>query len=83
VGKRADVIVVNLNQPHSSPRSANLASVLVYAAQATDVSATIIDGQLLMNDRRLTTLDEREVVADADRECKLLLERSGLGAVNN
>ena len=45
VGKRADVIVVELNRSHSSP-SPDVISALVYSAQASDVRSTIIDGQV-------------------------------------
>src|SRR4029453_9187935 len=61
-GKRADVIVVRLNQPHVTPRT-DLVSTLVYATQATDVDTVIIDGEPVMRDRKLLTIDERETIA--------------------
>ena len=51
-GKRADVIVVDLNRIHSSP-SRDVVSALVYSAQPTDVRTTIIDGRVVMRDRRV------------------------------
>lgn len=56
-GKRADVIVVGLDAPHQTPRY-NLYSHLVYATKASDVTDTIVNGRVLMRNRRLLTLDE-------------------------
>jgi 5-methylthioadenosine/S-adenosylhomocysteine deaminase len=77
-GKRADLMIVNLDCLHSTPRPQNLASAIVYSAQATDVQTVMVDGRLLMRDRRLLTMDEREVMADANRESALLLKRAGI-----
>lgn len=74
VGKRADVIVVDLNQLHSAPET-DVVSSLVYSAQASDVRTTIIDGRIVMCDREPTTMKEEDVIADADRQAKALSER--------
>jgi 5-methylthioadenosine/S-adenosylhomocysteine deaminase len=79
VGKRADLIVVDLNNLHSSPVNEDLISALVYSAQAADVRTTIIDGRVVMRERVLTTLDEAGVIDDANREARALTERAGLG----
>ena len=76
-GKRADVIIVNLDCLHSTPRPTDLASAIVYSAQASDVRTVIIDGQLVMRDRKLLTMDERAVIEEANLESRLLLERAG------
>jgi 5-methylthioadenosine/S-adenosylhomocysteine deaminase len=77
-GKRADVIIVNLDCLHSTPRPASgVASAIVYSAQASDVRSVIIDGRLVMHDRELITMDEREVIEEANRESDLLRERAG------
>ena len=61
-GKRADLIVVDLDRSHTTPRFARDAnaiySQLVYAAKSTDVVDVMCDGRWLMRDRRLLTLDE-------------------------
>ena len=75
VGKRADVIVVDLNRSHSSP-SPDVVSALVYSAQASDVRSTIIDGQVVMLDRQLLTLNERDAIGDANREASALVARA-------
>ena len=77
-GKRADVIVVKLDQLHSTPRPADLHSALVYSAQATDVRSVIIDGRPVMRERELLTMNEREVIAEANRESDLLQQRAGV-----
>ena len=77
-GKRADVIVVYLDQVHSSPQANEVASTLVYSAVASDVLTTIIDGQVVMRDGELLTLDEDAVIEEANREAALLAQRAGL-----
>ncbi|MDR6978830.1 5-methylthioadenosine/S-adenosylhomocysteine deaminase [Streptomyces sp. 3330] len=64
-GKRADLIVVDLDAPHLRPRH-DPWSTLAYAAHSSDVRDTVVDGRVLMRDRRLTTLDERAVIADLE-----------------
>ncbi|MGW5652096.1 amidohydrolase [Streptomyces humi] len=67
-GKRADLIVLDLGRPHLTPRH-DVWSMLAYAAQASDVRDTVVDGRVLMRDRALTTLDEAAVLkalADLD-----------------
>jgi 5-methylthioadenosine/S-adenosylhomocysteine deaminase len=76
-GKRADVIVVNLDQLHSSP-SRDVVSTLVYSAVSSDVRTTIIDGHLLMRDGELLTMNEASVIEDANREASALAERAGV-----
>jgi 5-methylthioadenosine/S-adenosylhomocysteine deaminase len=77
VGKRADVAVVKLNQVHTSPE-AEVVSSLVYAAEASDVQSVVIDGRLVMHDRQLLTLDESDVVAEANAQAEVLMSQAGL-----
>lgn len=63
-GKRADLIVVDLSALHLTPMY-NVISHLVYAAKASDVTDTIVNGRLLMRNRRLLTLNEEAVKAAA------------------
>jgi 5-methylthioadenosine/S-adenosylhomocysteine deaminase len=79
IGKRADVTVVSLDRLHMSPE-AEVISSLVYAAEAGDVQTVIVDGRILMRDRTLLTLDEADVIADADAQSELLMSRAGLTA---
>jgi 5-methylthioadenosine/S-adenosylhomocysteine deaminase len=63
VGKRADFILLDLSDPRFAPGN-DLARHLVYAGRAADVATTVVDGEVLMEDRRLTRLDEATVVAE-------------------
>jgi 5-methylthioadenosine/S-adenosylhomocysteine deaminase len=76
-GKRADVIVVKLDQLHSTPQR-DVVSALVYSAVASDVQTTIIDGQLLMRNGELLTLNEASVIGEANREASNLAARAGV-----
>jgi len=84
-GKRADLIVVDLDQTHNAPRFERdpgaVYSQLVYAAKATDVVDVMCDGQWLMRDRQLLTIDEAgvksEAAAMARRIDTFLIEREG------
>jgi len=74
-GKRADVVIVRMSGLHSTP-APELVSALVYSAQASDVETVIIDGQLMMRDRKLLTIDEAETVKTANLEAKELVKRA-------
>jgi 5-methylthioadenosine/S-adenosylhomocysteine deaminase len=76
-GKRADVIVVKLDQLHSTPQR-DIVSALVYSAIASDVRTTIIDGQVLMRDGALLRLNEASVIEEANHEAKGLAQRAGI-----
>jgi len=64
VGKKADVIVIDTHKPHLTPMY-NATSHLVYAARGNDVSHSIINGQLVMENRNLLTLDIAEIIKQA------------------
>ncbi|MDT7844464.1 amidohydrolase [Streptomyces justiciae] len=64
-GKRADLVVLDLNAPHLRPLH-DPWSTLAYAAHSADVRDTVVDGRVLMRDRVLTTLDEPAVIADLE-----------------
>src|SRR5712664_281553 len=78
IGKRADVIVVNLAQAHSIPARDDVISALVYSAGSSDVRTTIIDGRVVMRAGQLLTLNEADVIAEANREAGALTKRAGL-----
>ncbi|MEN8200041.1 MAG: amidohydrolase [Thermodesulfobacteriota bacterium] len=62
VGKKADLIVLDMNQPHLTPMY-NVPSHLVYAARGGDVLHSVINGQIVMEGRSLQTLDEARILA--------------------
>lgn len=61
VGKRADIIVVDLNRPHLRPVYDPF-SLLVYSANGGDVRDVMVNGRILMKDRVFQTIDAREVM---------------------
>jgi cytosine/adenosine deaminase-related metal-dependent hydrolase len=77
VGKKADVVLVDLFKPHLMPLNMPVFRVTAFA-NAADVDTTIVDGRVLMRGRRVLTVDEREVMEQAQAACDRMLERSGL-----
>ena len=69
VGKRADMILVDINPLHNTPRfkrdPLNAYSQLVYASKSTDVTDVMVNGKWLMRDHQLLTLNEKELIAQA------------------
>lgn len=82
VGRRADLIVVGLDACHMWPvltgERHNVVEQLVYSAGATDVRATIVDGQVLMEDGVVATIDHDEVSELVGREARDLLTKAGV-----
>ena len=64
VGKRADLSVVRLDRLHATPVK-DVVSALVYSAQTEDVDTVLIDGELVMRERKLLTIDERDTIESA------------------
>ncbi|MFE6161596.1 amidohydrolase [Streptomyces sp. NPDC056486] len=73
-GRRADIVLVDLEGPHTRPVH-DLAATLVHSARSSDVTTTIVDGRVLMRDRRLLTLDVPEIVAELEAELPALIDR--------
>ena len=69
VGKTADIIMVDLNKPNLVPLY-NIYSHLVYSAGGSEVDSVIINGKLVMENRRLLTIDEREIIDQANHLAK-------------
>jgi 5-methylthioadenosine/S-adenosylhomocysteine deaminase len=66
VGMKADIILVNIGEAHFLP-CYDLVANLVYSGQAADVNTVIIDGNIIMQDRVIKTIDEKEVLTQAKR----------------
>jgi cytosine/adenosine deaminase-related metal-dependent hydrolase len=76
-GKKADIILVDLFRPHLMPLNMPVYRVTCFA-NAADVVTTIVDGRVLMEDRRVLAVDEADVLADVQENCERMLDRSGL-----
>ena len=64
VGKKADIIIVDINKPHLVPVE-NIYNTLAYHATGADVITSIIDGKIVMLDRKIVNINETEVVKKA------------------
>src|SRR5947207_2056515 len=76
-GKRADLVVVDLDDLNQTPYY-NIYSDLVYASKACDVRTVLIEGRVVMRDRRLLTLNEETIKADARRYRERIVRSVGV-----
>lgn len=74
VGKKADIILIDFTKPHLTPLHDPYANI-VYSARGSDVDTVIVDGKILMEERKVKTLDELEVMQKAQRTASDLLTR--------
>jgi cytosine/adenosine deaminase-related metal-dependent hydrolase len=74
-GKKADLIIMNMQKPHLTP-AFNPVSHLVYAAEGSDVETTIIDGRIIMENRVVKSLNEEKIIRDANEHAAKLLQRA-------
>ena len=63
-GKLADIIIVGMSKPRQQPLF-DPVSQIVYASRGDDVETTIVNGRVLMRDRKVLTLDESKVLSEA------------------
>ncbi|MEJ3719960.1 amidohydrolase [Paenibacillus polymyxa] len=73
IGKKADIILVDINKPHLMPHH-NIKSLLVYSAIGSDVNTSIIDGEIVMRDGKVLTIDEQEVLEQIAKRSKRIVE---------
>ena len=73
VGKKADIIAIDLNRPHLCPNVDPLA-LMTYSAQGSDVVMTMVDGRILYENGEFLTLDADRILHDA-RACVARLYR--------
>ena len=78
VGRRADLVVLDLRGPHLAPTPPDPVSHLVYAAQASDVRDVFVDGRPVVLDGELLTMSLDEILREAGRCAAELRRRAGL-----
>ncbi len=79
-GKKADLALVDLKKLHCTPfEGSNIYAQLVYQARSSDVSLTMVDGRIVYEGGRLTTIDEAEAIRKANQLLPRVYERAGLG----
>jgi len=76
-GKKADLAVLNLGQAHTLP-GRNLYSRIVYSARSSDVTHTLVDGRVLMAEKKILTLDEEACYSKIQPALDALFERADL-----
>ena len=76
-GKKADIVLLDLRKPHLVPANMPLHRA-IYFANGADIDTTIVDGEILMRGRAVTSLDEGSVLDAADAAIAKALERTGL-----
>jgi 5-methylthioadenosine/S-adenosylhomocysteine deaminase len=74
-GKKADLILIDMNQPHLTPVY-NAYSQLVYAARGADVKTSIINGRIVMKNRKLLTLDAQKVMKNVRSVAALIMNQA-------
>ena len=78
VGKRADLIVLDLDGPHAQPAEADLISRIVYSARAADVRHVVVDGRLVVKDGVLKTASPEEIRRAANAQARRLRRAVGV-----
>ena len=79
-GKKADIIVIDMNLLQMSPMIytplRNIIPNLVYATNGSEVVLSMVDGKIIMEDRKLIHLDEAEIIRNATEESRKLMQRA-------
>ena len=76
-GKKADIILIDLDKPHLTPAFMPVHRV-VYEATGADVDTVMVEGEILMENRQVKHVDEEKILRDAEREAELMVKRSGV-----
>ena len=66
VGKKADLIVLDTQRVHLVP-AGRIVSAWIHNGQASDIESSMVDGRFVMRDRKVLTMDEEAIVAEADK----------------
>ena len=74
IGKKADIILIDTNSANMVPDSSTLTSNIIYSANGSNVDTTICNGKILMENKKLTVLDEQEIYDKAREAIKNLKE---------
>jgi len=66
VGKKADLLVVDTQRAHLVP-AGRIVSAWIHNGQPSDIESVMVDGQFIMRDRKVLTMNEESIVAEADK----------------
>ncbi len=76
-GKKADFIVIDMDKPHLVPAPDPI-STIVYAANGSDVDTVVVDGKIIMQGRKVLTLDEHSILDAARRRYSEVAARASV-----
>jgi cytosine/adenosine deaminase-related metal-dependent hydrolase len=77
IGKKADFVAIDMRKIHLQPWF-NPVSAVVYTATGRDVELVVVDGKVVVNNGELVTMDEQEIVREAQKRSKEVVKRAGL-----
>lgn len=78
-GKKADIILLDLNKTYNAPSfKDNIESQIVFSGKAENVDTAIVNGKVLMEGRKLTYMDENEIIKNCSKSIERVWNRAGL-----
>jgi 5-methylthioadenosine/S-adenosylhomocysteine deaminase len=66
VGRKADLLVVDTRRPHLVP-AGRIVSAWIHNGQPSDIESVMVDGRFIMRDRKILTMDEDRIMAEAEK----------------
>jgi 5-methylthioadenosine/S-adenosylhomocysteine deaminase len=79
VGRKADIVLIDLQSPFAVPVH-NPLSAIVYCLNSGAVHTVLVDGQILMRDKKVLVVDEESVLKEARSACRGLMKRAGISS---
>lgn len=79
-GALADFIAIDISGPHNQPATRPVCS-LTSSVRGSDVLHSVVDGKVIVENRRSTTVDQEKVIADAIQATKKVIEKAGIQAL--
>ena len=76
-GKQADIVLINARSAHITPLH-DPVSAVAWAANGSDVDTVLIDGRVVMRGRTMMTLDEEQILNDAEDRKDKILKQAGI-----
>jgi 5-methylthioadenosine/S-adenosylhomocysteine deaminase len=76
-GKKADIILISLDEPNAVPMY-DIYAQLAYSLKGSDVQTVVIGGRVVMRDRKILTVNEEEAMAKAREYKKTIAASLGL-----
>ncbi|MEF3331285.1 amidohydrolase family protein [Oceanobacillus sp. M60] len=77
VGNKADLTLIDIDQPHITPTN-NLIGMIVESVTSKDVEDVIINGKVVMKNREILTLDEERIMYESKQRMKSTIQKAGL-----